>query len=70
MRRFPFETGAQILALGDVFRQDLDGERAVKPGVAGFIDLAHAKGSNRRISGRVYRLLIAAFARFRKAVKS
>ena len=46
MRRFPFETGAQILALGDVFRQDLDGERAVKPGVAGFIDLAHATGSN------------------------
>ena len=44
---FAFEAGAQILALGDVFGQDLDGDGAVEPGVAGFVHLAHASGADR-----------------------
>jgi len=34
--------------LGDVLRQHLDGDRAVETGVAGFIDFAHAAGSEGR----------------------
>ena len=36
------EPGAQIFTLGDVFRQDLDGDSTVEPRVAGLIDLSHA----------------------------
>ena len=44
---FAFEAGAQIFAFGDVFGQDLDGDGAVEPGVAGFVHLAHAAGAER-----------------------
>lgn len=39
---FAFEAGSGIFALGDVFGQDFDGDRAVEAGVAGFVDFAHA----------------------------
>ena len=39
---FAFEAGAEVFALRDVIRQDFDGDGAVQPGVAGFIDLTHA----------------------------
>ena len=45
--RFTLESGAQILALGDVFRQDLDGDDAIEPGVARLIDFSHASRSDR-----------------------
>lgn len=62
---FPFETGAQIVALGDMFRQDLEGDRTVKPSFRGPYRprpcqrLQSWRGSRK---SRVYRLLIGAFA--------
>ena len=44
---FAFEAGAQILALGDVFRQDLDGDGAVEPRVAGLVHFAHSSSADR-----------------------
>ena len=38
---------AKVVALGDVFGQDFDGDGAVKPGVAGFVDLAHPSRAKR-----------------------
>jgi hypothetical protein len=43
--RFPFEAGAEIFALGDVFGQNLNQEGAVEPRVAGFVHLPHAAGA-------------------------
>ena len=45
--RFAFEAGAQIFAFGDVFGQNLDGDGAVEPRVAGFVHFAHASGAER-----------------------
>src|SRR5450631_1511805 len=42
------EAGAQILALSDVFRQDLDGDGAVEPRVAGLIDLSLSPHAEQR----------------------
>jgi hypothetical protein len=42
------EAGSQIFTLGDVFRQDLDGDGAVEPCVAGLVHLTHAAGANGR----------------------
>jgi len=36
------QAGAQIFTLGDVFRQDLDGDGAAKPRVAHFVRLVYA----------------------------
>ena len=41
---FPLEAGTQILTLGDVLRQHLDGDGAVKSRVPRSIHLAHAAG--------------------------
>lgn len=45
--RFPFKARPQIPAPGDVFRRNLDGERAVKPRIGGFVHLAHSSCSDR-----------------------
>ena len=42
---FAFESLAQILPLGDVLRQNLDGDDAVEPGVARLPHLPHAAGA-------------------------
>ena len=44
---FALEAGAQILALGDVFRQDLDGDGAVEASVARLVDFAHSSSADR-----------------------
>ena len=41
------ESGAQILALGDVFGQDLDGDGAVEASVAGPVHFAHSSSADR-----------------------
>ena len=43
---FAFEAGAEVFALGDVVGEDFDGDGAVETGVFGFVDFAHAAGSN------------------------
>ena len=40
--RFAFEAGSGVLALGDVAGEDLDGDGAVEPRVAGSVHFAHA----------------------------
>ena len=44
---FAFETQAMILTSGNVFRQDLDGDGAIKTSIAGFVDLAHTARPDR-----------------------
>ena len=44
---FALESSAQILPRGDVFRQDLDGDRAVEASVAGLVDFAHSSSADR-----------------------
>ena len=41
------ESSAQILPRGDVFRQDLEGDRAVEANVAGPVDFAHSSSADR-----------------------
>jgi hypothetical protein len=42
------EAGSQIFTLGDVFRQDLDGDGAVEQCVAGLVHFSHATGPEQR----------------------
>jgi hypothetical protein len=44
---FAFEAGTQILPRGDVFRQNLDSNRAVEASVAGLVDFAHSSSADR-----------------------
>ena len=44
---FALESSAQILARGDVFRQDLDGDRAIEAGVARLVDFSHSSSADR-----------------------
>ena len=43
---FAFETRAAVRIARKFFAQDLDGDDAIEPGVAGFVDLTHAPGAN------------------------
>ena len=43
---FALETGLELGAFGEVLGKDLDGNGAVEAGVRGFVDLAHATGSD------------------------
>ena len=44
--RFAFETRASVAIAGDRGRQDLEGDIATEPGIAGAIHLAHASGAD------------------------
>ena len=47
IQRFPFEPFAQLRLLGKMLGQDLDGYSAIQPGIAGFVHLSHAPGTQR-----------------------
>jgi len=40
------ESGLALGALGEMLGEDFDGDDAIQAGVVGFVDLAHAAGSN------------------------
>ena len=46
--RFTVEALAELRITGECLRQDLDRDGAIQPRVAGFVDLAHAAGAERR----------------------
>ena len=46
--RFEFEALAEILAFGDVFGQNLNGDETIETGVTSLVHFAHAAGAKRR----------------------
>lgn len=43
-----FGAGKDVVTMGDMFGEDLDGDGAVEAGVAGFVDFAYAAGTDGR----------------------